>query len=153
MGRKQPNPSPEEVGAVRPDPPPPPPEKKSGSDTKVIVVSMSEIKTGDTVFHGPTKEKWIVAVVDSDRGQLSWCGWPKGWADIGDYTLVKSCSDEDRIKLLKEMAKMGDRSDHRYRYAVAKLAELDEKRRCGGPRFEDYEDEISLAIDIVNRLS
>jgi len=60
------------------------------------------IDTGDSVYHRPTKETWLVAAVDGDR--LYWCGWPPGFADLKDCELKEKASDEKRLKLLKEIA-------------------------------------------------
>ena len=78
-----------------------------------------EIETGDVVLHGPTKERWVVAFVQDEN--LSWCGWPEGWAKLADCTLVKKATPEARLKLLKEMAAMPTGQDHRARYARAAL--------------------------------
>ncbi len=57
------------------------------------------IKTGDTVKHIPTGEKWIVAFSEEGRG-LSPCGWPESLADIKDCILVKSVSEWESLELL-----------------------------------------------------
>lgn len=62
----------------------------------------TDIDTGDIVHHGPTGEDWVVARVQGD--QLAWCGWPQGWADLKDCTLVKKATPEERIDLLKQIA-------------------------------------------------
>jgi hypothetical protein len=84
------------------------------------------IRTGDIVRHGPTAEEWTVAYV---RGEyLAWCGWPPGEARLADCTLVRSCSDDEYVKLLRRFAALRpDRDydrDRRQRYAEAKLKEL-----------------------------
>ena len=59
----------------------------------------------DVVHHEPTDEDWVVAAVDGDR--LYWCGYPFGGsANLEDCTLVKKASDEQREKLLKQLAEM-----------------------------------------------
>lgn len=61
------------------------------------------IDVGDYVHHGPSNEYWIVAAVDGDR--LYWCGWPFGGsAELADCTLLEKATDEDRNKLIKELA-------------------------------------------------
>lgn len=77
------------------------------------------IDTGDVVRHVPTGEKWVVAFVKD--GDLSWCGWPEGWAKLSDCILIKKATAEERLKLLKEMANMQGDQDHRARYARAEL--------------------------------
>lgn len=48
---------------------------------------MIHIDTGDTVFHRPSREKWLVRRVDGDR--LYWFGWPPGSAALADCLLVE----------------------------------------------------------------
>lgn len=60
------------------------------------------IDTADHVLHGPTGEEWVVAYVIGDH--LAWCGWPPGQAALADCTLTKKATDEEREKLLREMA-------------------------------------------------
>jgi hypothetical protein len=76
------------------------------------------IDTGDTVFHRPTGETWTVAYVRDDV--LSWCGWPEGTARVSDCELREVASDEDRVRLLQQMARMGG-NDARGRYARWRL--------------------------------
>jgi hypothetical protein len=57
------------------------------------------IDTGDVVLHGPTQETWVVAFV---RGEdLSWCGWPEGFAKLAACTLLTKATSETRLNLLK----------------------------------------------------
>lgn len=81
------------------------------------------IDTGDTVFHRPTGETWIVACVKGDK--LSWCGYPEGHSDLSDCDLMKVARDDERFSLLEEMAQ-GRISDHRVRYARWRLNEIRE---------------------------
>lgn len=50
-------------------------------------------RCGDTVFHKPTGERWIVAYADAERDELAWCGWPEGLAKLSDCEVVEKCSD------------------------------------------------------------
>lgn len=61
------------------------------------------IDTGDHVLHGPTGETWIVARVAGE--ELTWCGWPEGWAKLADCTLVRKASPIERAGLLVVLAK------------------------------------------------
>lgn len=70
------------------------------------------IRTGDTVLHRPTGERWLVACVRD--GDLSWCGWPEGYAKLSDCELVRACTDERHWKLVEEIARGSH--DHRGRY-------------------------------------
>jgi len=60
---------------------------------------MTAIDTGDTVYHTPTGEKWIVAYVRGDR--LAWCGWPEGEAALSDCTLITKATPDERDELLR----------------------------------------------------
>lgn len=60
------------------------------------------IDTGDHVAHGPTGETWIVARVEGDR--LAWLGWPEGWADLADCTLVQKAAPCEYEKCLHDLA-------------------------------------------------
>lgn len=82
------------------------------------------IKTGDTVFHAPSGEKWLVAYVDGDR--LAWCGWPPGIAALSDCTLLKSCSDGEHLELLHRLAEMRE-NDARKSHAIRALELLSQQ--------------------------
>ena len=80
---------------------------------------MSEaIDTGDVVLHAPTGEEWIVAYVRGDR--LAWCGWPQGEAALADCSLVKKATDNERLKLLHDLAAI-NAPDMRCSYARNRL--------------------------------
>lgn len=79
------------------------------------------IRTGDTVIHKPTGEEWLVAGVDN--GQLMWCGWPEGSADLADCELVESASDQASMELLQTLAAMTG-PDMRKRYAIRELEKM-----------------------------
>lgn len=81
---------------------------------------MSEIDTGDIVFHEPSGEKWLVAYVRGDR--LAWCGWPCGDALLSDCTLLQKSDAPERDALLTSMAAIAG-SDPRGTYARRRLAE------------------------------
>ena len=80
--------------------------------------ALREIDTGDTVKHGPSGERWIVAFVRDDR--LAWVGWPEGYANLADCTLVRKATDEERDNLLRQMADARS-DDSRCRYARHRL--------------------------------
>jgi hypothetical protein len=77
-----------------------------------------QIDTADVVLHKPTGERWVVAYVRDDR--LAWVGWPEGEAALGDCELVSVATDEQRIKLLEQMAQ-ARADDSRARYARHRL--------------------------------
>lgn len=82
---------------------------------------MRKIDTGDTVYHRPTGEVWLVACVIGDN--LSWCGWPEGWANLSDCDLREIATDEEKHALLLQLSSIpGD--DHRKRYAIEKLKDV-----------------------------
>jgi len=80
-------------------------------------MSTKRIDTGDEVLHRPTGETWLVAFVKDDR--LAWCGWPMGYARLGDCQLMRKATHEERIKLLREMAEAA--ADPRSDYARERL--------------------------------
>lgn len=77
-----------------------------------------EIDTGDSVFHVPTGENWLVAYVDGER--LAWCGWPEGTAALADCRLVRKATPEERERLLRQIAS-GSGDGARQRHARNKL--------------------------------
>lgn len=83
-------------------------------------ITESIIDTGDTVKHIPTDETWIVACVEGN--ELSWVGWPEGWAKLSDCILIEKATAEQRQALLSQMAAMQDTEDHRCRHAKYVLA-------------------------------
>lgn len=78
------------------------------------------MRTGDTVLHAPTQETWTVAFVIDDR--LSWLGWPPGYAKAADCALVKSCTDEEHLFLLMELAEMNLSNEYDERKSHAQWA-------------------------------
>ena len=77
------------------------------------------MRTGDTVRHKPTGEKWSVAYVEGD--DLVPRGWPLSYARVSDCELLNNCSDEDNYRILKEMSTMTDPNDPRRIYAMCEL--------------------------------
>ena len=66
---------------------------------------MDMIDVADWVHHGPSGEDWIVAAVDQEQGSLYWCGWPFGGsAELADCTLKQKATQEERNKLLIDLA-------------------------------------------------
>jgi hypothetical protein len=86
------------------------------------------IDTGDVVLHGPSGERWVVAFVKGT--DLSWVGWPEGWAKVSDCTLIEKASRQERLRLLRQMAAMPTEQDHRARYARAAL-DMEELEKRG----------------------
>lgn len=88
-----------------------------------------DIDTGDHVLHAPSGETWVVAYVRGDR--LAWCGWPQGEATLTDCMLLKKAAPEQRIKLLREIAKAGH--DPRGQYARDRLEAEGDNEPDPGP--------------------
>lgn len=76
-------------------------------------------RAGDIVHHEPSGEDWVVAYVDGE--DLAWCGWPDGIARAADCWLKKSCTDEEHLKLLKEIAKSDGRRARKAKAALVAL--------------------------------
>lgn len=67
------------------------------------------IRAGDTVRHKEyPDEKWLVASVSGDY--LYAAGWPETCVKIETCDLVESCTDEQHVKLLLDVAKKQDSS-------------------------------------------
>lgn len=69
-------------------------------------------RAGDYVHHQPSGEDWVVAYADPERDELSWCGWPAGWANLSDCGLTDVCDDEEHERTVCEIANMSH-GDHR----------------------------------------
>lgn len=83
----------------------------------------SPFRAGDVVKHKPTGEEWILAN-DQTGKDVSPCGWPECWADAEHCELVKSATDEERLKMLQKWANITnslDQCDHRIRDARTQL--------------------------------
>ncbi|MBR0687315.1 hypothetical protein JQ594_15395 [Bradyrhizobium manausense] len=76
-------------------------------------------RAGDIVHHEPTGEDWLVAYVDGEN--IAWCGWPAGEARAADCWLKTSCSDEEHLRWLREIAKSDGK---RARMAMRELEKL-----------------------------
>lgn len=50
-------------------------------------------RCGDSVYHAPSGETWLVAWCDGER--LAWAGWPDGTALAADCAIVKRATDEE----------------------------------------------------------
>lgn len=85
-----------------------------------------KIKPGDVVLHKPSGERWVVAYADYERDELSWFGWPEGYAKLSSCELVKSVTFEEALKDLVRWAepKPGRGNDLRHRYAASMLARV-----------------------------
>lgn len=63
------------------------------------------MRTGDTVKHVSTGEKWTVGWADE---RFAWmCGWPETTAPKDLLLVVKRATDEEHWKLVREIAEAG----------------------------------------------
>lgn len=85
----------------------------------------------------------MVAAYELATRSIMPCGWPMGYAKVDDCEVVERCSEDEHIKLLKDLAAMRpDRDGHdpRKGYALAQLVELGVPgyvlpcRYCGNPK-------------------
>jgi hypothetical protein len=72
---------------------------------------MSSFRTGDTVYHRPSGETWLVAF--ADEHDLLPAGWPCTIANPSDCELRKAASDEAHLDFVREVAAMSDQNDPR----------------------------------------
>lgn len=87
------------------------------------------IRAGDSVFHAPTGETWLVASV-TDDGHFYVGGWPETRARLDDVTLVTACDDEMHRTVLRGVSKTrhdDGSSSSRALWALRNLAD------CQGP--------------------
>lgn len=90
---------------------------------------MATMRAGDRVRHLPSGEKWILSTNPED-GDITWYGWPEGWAKESDCVLVRACTDEEHRKALEEWGAVwhGDRNsgqpDIRHKRARRQLCDL-----------------------------
>lgn len=64
------------------------------------------MKSGDTVFHRPSGETWVVAWADA-REVLP-AGWPETIASASECDLVRSCSDDEYWAMVEAVARYQD---------------------------------------------
>jgi hypothetical protein len=84
-------------------------------------MSATRFKAGDVVKHEHTQETWVVAYADEHT--LMPCGWPPTQVRPESCELVRACSAEESIALLKKMA-AGRHDDSRASRAEAELIRL-----------------------------
>lgn len=61
------------------------------------------LRAGDTVYHMPSKETWVLAA-DEEDGRVICCGWPETIAKASDCELREAATDTYRIKMLQDVA-------------------------------------------------
>lgn len=94
---------------------------RAAIDAAMVLHRNMMIDTGDIVKHIPTGEKWVVACVIGNK--LSWVGYPEGQSNLSDCELLESADENERKKLLTEMANSLS-NDHRTIYAKNRLKSL-----------------------------
>lgn len=98
-----------------------------------LLSDVETIDTGDTVFHRPTAERWLVACVDGE--ELHWCGWPEGRAKLSDCKLVRKASPEQRVDMLHNLASMNN-DGHRKSHAQQTLTASESLLKATPPEAE-----------------
>jgi hypothetical protein len=63
------------------------------------------MRTGDTVFHRPSGETWVVSW--ADKTEIIPCGWPETFARVSDCDLLSACSDEEHWAMVEKVAAAG----------------------------------------------
>lgn len=64
------------------------------------------LRAGDRVKHGPTGETWVLATDEEDHKVFA-CGWPETRAEVSDCTVVTMATDDERRKMLANVATSG----------------------------------------------
>jgi hypothetical protein len=94
-------------------------EETPHSRTETVPHAGCVIRAGDIVHHEPTGEDWVVAYVDGEC--LGWCGWPAGEAKLSDCWLKKTCTNEEHLHWLQEIAKSDGKPATRAKRALEQL--------------------------------
>ena len=81
-------------------------------------MSTCKFRAGDTVFHKPLGETWILAVDEFD-GKVSPCGWPETIAESTDCELKQRACDAKRHSQLLESSKI--KASHDIRRTMAEF--------------------------------
>lgn len=85
-------------------------------------------RTGDTILHKPSGEKWTVAWGD-DR-EVICCGWPETSADASDCLLINAATDQEHWDLVRRIAKPNRDSSRSIR--CWNLLEVLREAECAG---------------------
>ena len=94
-------------------------------------------RAGDTVFHRPSGESWVVAYADPERDELSWVGWPPGVAKLTPTAISRSASVQTSSTMLDATRAMrGMRDDPRLWEGLAKNLRT---RRAGRAAHQSHE--------------
>lgn len=77
-------------------------------------------RAGDGVYHRPSEETWVLAA-DQDGDEVVCAGWPESFAKASDCELKRAATDEERLKMLTQVAE-GCAGQSRGRLARHQLA-------------------------------
>lgn len=88
-----------------------------GSDTP------KPFRAGDHVHHAPSGEDWVLAC-DQEGDEVAPAGWPESYALDDDCTLIRAASDDERMDMLRRVAKHPD-NGRRASWARRQLAALE----------------------------
>jgi NTP pyrophosphatase (non-canonical NTP hydrolase) len=83
-----------------------------------LALGKEQMKTGDTVYHEPTGETWVVAFVEG--GDIYPCGWPCTRAKVKDCNPQKTATAAESQRLIEQMAAIQE-SDPRRDWAQREL--------------------------------
>jgi hypothetical protein len=65
------------------------------------------LRTGDRVYHEPTRQSLIIAYADYETGKFAAAGTYAGEGNIQDCTIEHRCSDEAHLDAIAELAVTG----------------------------------------------
>lgn len=102
---------------------------------KALDISLHPPRCGDTVFHRPTGETWVVAYAEGEY--LAWFGWPDGLAKLSDCEVKERCSDEEHAKAVDE---------ERVRRLAEDIASIHAPLGSRGPLWREHVAEITRRI-------
>jgi hypothetical protein len=80
------------------------------------------MRAGDTVFHRPSAEKWVLAFAGTNL--VAPCGWPACTAKKSDCDLVRACTDAEHREMLEKWANKKTDEDFRTHECREQLFEL-----------------------------
>jgi hypothetical protein len=79
------------------------------------------MRTGDTVFHAPSGETWIVAWADHETGYMAPCGWPTCQAQMRDCLIIRGATDDESKKLIDVLSRSGRTDAHKAGEIAARM--------------------------------
>lgn len=67
-----------------------------------VEIEVPTPRTGDSVYHLPSKERWRVAWANPRMDQIGPEGWPETIAKLSDCSLLRRASDEEHARAVRE---------------------------------------------------